>query len=224
MRSSISAKPASSRQANPPACTTFEAPLKAVVMTRLKSSRTLEPSAYSRASGTTVQPSRTPVNPAYLENEFTSMATFFAPSISKIDFGTPGVLMKGAYAASKTMIEPSSVALATSASSCARVATAPVGLLGEQKYITSARGCFARSGKKSSDGSHFMYTNFSNCPVSASTNPVWPSMTEVSTYTGYDGSCTADVTAEPNINWSRAMSHFAPSLTNTSSGVMPVPP
>ena len=45
----------------------------------------------------------------------------------------PGERMKGAYAASKTMIDPFSFAYFTKLSSCALVATAPVGLLGEQK-------------------------------------------------------------------------------------------
>lgn len=53
------------------ACTTLEAPLKAVVMTRLKSSRTREPSENVTSSGMTVQPSLAPVKPAYFENEFT---------------------------------------------------------------------------------------------------------------------------------------------------------
>lgn len=53
------------------ACTTLDAPLKAVLMTRLKSFRTGEPSENLTSSGMTVHPSRAPVNPAYLENEFT---------------------------------------------------------------------------------------------------------------------------------------------------------
>ena len=61
---------------------TFDAPLKHVVITRLKSSRTLLPSEYSSASGTTVQPNLAPVNPAYFEKELTSMAHLVAPSIS----------------------------------------------------------------------------------------------------------------------------------------------
>jgi hypothetical protein len=52
-------------------CTMLEAPLKAVVMTLLKSWRTGVLSAYLTSSGMTVQPSRTPVKPAYLEKEFT---------------------------------------------------------------------------------------------------------------------------------------------------------
>ena len=43
------------------------------------------------SEGTTVQPSLTPVNPAYLEKELTSIATSFAPSISYIDLGTPNM-------------------------------------------------------------------------------------------------------------------------------------
>ena len=41
--------------------------------------------------GTTVQPRRTPVKPAYLESEFTSIAQVRAPSISKMDVGTFGI-------------------------------------------------------------------------------------------------------------------------------------
>ena len=53
------------------ACTMLDAPLKAVVMTRLKSLRTGDPSENLISSGITVHPSRAPVKPAYLENEFT---------------------------------------------------------------------------------------------------------------------------------------------------------
>ena len=56
-----------------------------------------------------------------------------APSISKIDLGTSPERMNGAYAASKTMIEPCLFAWSTSDCSWARVAAAPVGLFGEQK-------------------------------------------------------------------------------------------
>ena len=62
--------------------------------------------------------------------------------------------MKGAYAASKTMIEPRSLAHVTSFVSCSFVAAAPVGLFGEQKYTTSARSAFSRSGKKPFSGPH----------------------------------------------------------------------
>jgi len=73
------------------------------------------------------------VKPAYLEKEFTSIAQVREPSMSKIDLGTLGERMNGAYAASKTMIEPTSLACATRRSSCSLVAASPVGLLGEQK-------------------------------------------------------------------------------------------
>ena len=56
-----------------------------------------------------------------------------APGISKMDLGTSGERMNGAYAASKTMIEPILLAQFTSSVSWAREAAAPVGLLGEQK-------------------------------------------------------------------------------------------
>lgn len=59
----------------PPACEMTEAQLKQVAMVREKSAATGEPSAYCSASGTTVQPRRTPVKPAYLENEHVSIAT-----------------------------------------------------------------------------------------------------------------------------------------------------
>ena len=49
----------------------LEAPLKAVVMTRLKSFLTCVPSENLTSSGMTVHPSRVPVKPAYLEKEFT---------------------------------------------------------------------------------------------------------------------------------------------------------
>ena len=42
-------------------------------MTRLKSFRTGEPSENLTSSGITVHPSRAPVKPAYLENEFTCL-------------------------------------------------------------------------------------------------------------------------------------------------------
>ena len=52
---------------------------------------------------------------------------------------------------------------------------------------------------------------------------VCPIITEVSTYTGYDGSCTADFTWLPNIICSRPMSHLEPSDTKTSSGLIRPP-
>lgn len=54
---------------------------------RLKSLMTGAPQAYFSPEGTTVQPRRTPVNPAYLENEHVSIAHSWAPSISKIERG-----------------------------------------------------------------------------------------------------------------------------------------
>ena len=67
-------------QARPPACEMTEAPLKVVVMMRLKSCCTGVPSANLRAAGTTVQPRRTPVKPAYLLKEHVSIATSSAPA------------------------------------------------------------------------------------------------------------------------------------------------
>ncbi len=57
----------------------FDAPLKTVVMMRLKSLMTGEPSEKRSCSGTTVHPRRTPVNPAYLEKEHVSIAQSSAP-------------------------------------------------------------------------------------------------------------------------------------------------
>ena len=48
-------------------------------------------------------------------------------------------------------------------------------------------------------GLHGMYTMLPYCFVAWSISPDCPIITDVSTYTGYDGSCTADVTPEPNI-------------------------
>jgi len=98
-------------------------------MTRLKSSRTKLPSLYFNPDGTTVQPRRTPVKPAYLENEFTSIAQSLAPSISKIDLGTFSERINGAYAASNTRIDPRSLHNLTIPVNCSLVAAAPVGLL-----------------------------------------------------------------------------------------------
>jgi hypothetical protein len=67
------------RQARPPACAMTDAPLKTVVMMRLKSLMTGEPSAKRSCSGTTVQPRRTPVKPAYLLKEQVSIAHVSAP-------------------------------------------------------------------------------------------------------------------------------------------------
>jgi hypothetical protein len=53
------------------------------------------------------------------------------------------------------MMLPFFLANATNSSSCARVAAAPVGLLGEQKKMRSVRGAFDRSGKKPLAASHF---------------------------------------------------------------------
>ena len=54
----------------------LEAPLKQVHIIRLKSCPTGKPFEYNSSSGTTVQPRRTPVNPALLENDETSIATY----------------------------------------------------------------------------------------------------------------------------------------------------
>lgn len=63
-------------------CTTREAPLNTVHMMRLKSAATDVPSSNLSSLGTMVHPRRTPVKPAYLESELTSMAHVRAPGIS----------------------------------------------------------------------------------------------------------------------------------------------
>lgn len=68
-------RPSGERHANPPAWGMFDAPLKQVETMRLKSLATGNPSANRSPFGTTVQPSRTPVKPAYLEKDEVSMAT-----------------------------------------------------------------------------------------------------------------------------------------------------
>ena len=62
-------------------------------MMRLKSAMTGAPQLYFSLEGTTVQPRRTPVNPAYLEKEHVSIAHSSAPSISKIERGHSGSWM-----------------------------------------------------------------------------------------------------------------------------------
>merc|ERR1719258_182456 len=70
------------------------------------------------------------------------------------------------------MMLPFLRANATSSSSCAFVAAAPVGLFGEQKKITSVAFVLARSGKKPFSGLHGMYSMPLNCDVSESYVPV----------------------------------------------------
>ena len=71
----LTLNPSLDKLARPPACAILEAPLKHVQTIRLKSLMTGKPLEYSSSLGTTVQPRRTPVNPAILENDETSMAT-----------------------------------------------------------------------------------------------------------------------------------------------------
>ena len=71
--------------ARPPACAITDAPLKTVVIMRLKSAMMGLPSAYLSCSGTTVQPKRTPVKPAYLLKLQVSMATSSAPASDQVD-------------------------------------------------------------------------------------------------------------------------------------------
>lgn len=67
--------PSGERQAKPPAWAMLDAPLKQVQTMRLKSLATGNPSENRSSFGTTVQPRRTPVNPAYLLNDDVSIAT-----------------------------------------------------------------------------------------------------------------------------------------------------
>lgn len=71
----LTSKPSGERHASPPDWAILDAPLKHVQTMRLKSLATGNPSENKRVFGTTVQPKRTPVKPAYLENEETSIAT-----------------------------------------------------------------------------------------------------------------------------------------------------
>lgn len=59
------------------------------------------------------------------------------PGISNMLFGQSSSSMYKAYAASYTIKEPFLRAASTKLVSCALVAAAPVGLLGEQKKMTS---------------------------------------------------------------------------------------
>ena len=68
-------KPSEERQGRPPAWAMLDAPLKQVQTMRLKSLATGNPSEKSNSLGMTVQPRRTPVNPAYLEKDDVSIAT-----------------------------------------------------------------------------------------------------------------------------------------------------
>lgn len=69
-------RPSEDRQASPPAWAILEAPLKQVHTMRSKSFLTGNPFENKSSSGTTVQPRRTPVNPANLEKDETSIATY----------------------------------------------------------------------------------------------------------------------------------------------------
>src|SRR3970040_1189104 len=111
----------------------FDEPLNNVPITLCQSLHTLSPSSNFSSFGTIVQPSLTPVNPAGFDKELTSIAHSLAPSISKIDLGKLFSLINSEYAASKIIIDLFFLAKSTSSLSCSFVATAPVGLLGEQK-------------------------------------------------------------------------------------------
>ena len=63
-------------QAKPPAWAMLDAPLKQVQTIRLKSLATGNPSENRSCFGTTVQPRRALVNPAYLLKEAVSIATY----------------------------------------------------------------------------------------------------------------------------------------------------
>ena len=71
----LTLRPSGERHARPPAWAMLDAPLKQVQTMRLKSLATGNPSENRSSFGITVQPKRTPVKPAYLENEEVSIAT-----------------------------------------------------------------------------------------------------------------------------------------------------
>ena len=125
-----------------------------VVITLVQSLFTGVPSEKVSSSGTTDQPSLTPVNPAGLLKEFISIAHLRAPSISKMLLGNEESRINSLYAASKTIIQPLPSAKSTSVLSSCFVETAPVGLLGEQKYIREFGEICERSGKKLFSGVH----------------------------------------------------------------------
>jgi len=81
-------------------------------------------------------------------------------------------------------MDPVSLACATSSSSCARVAAAPVGLLGEQKKMMSDFFAGARSGKNEFSALQARYAMLPYCLVASSKPFVWPVITEESTYAG----------------------------------------
>lgn len=107
--------------------------------------------------------------------------TSLAPGISKIDLGLSSEIYEE-YAESWTMIDPFALANSTSRSNCGRDAAVPVGLLGEQKKMTSVCGVVVRSGKKSFSGQLLMYTMFWYFRVSSWNFPAWPTIMLESTY------------------------------------------
>src|SRR3989344_255485 len=135
----------------------FEAPLNTVVIILFQSCLTWVPSSYLSSFGTTVHPSRTPANPIGFENEFTSIAHSFAPSISNIDLGSFLSRMNWLYAASKIIMDLFFLAKLTSSLSCSFVPAAPGGLFGLQKKMSSAFLAALKSGKKLFSGLHSMY-------------------------------------------------------------------
>ena len=72
----------------PPACEMTLGQLKIVDIVRDQSAFTGEPSANCSASGTTVQPRRTPVKPAYLLKEPVSMAHCTRAFVSTVSDAT----------------------------------------------------------------------------------------------------------------------------------------
>src|SRR3989338_3935772 len=146
--------PSSSNDAKAPCCAIFDAPLKTVVIILFQSVLTSKPSSYFNSPGTTVHPILTPVNPIDFENEFTSIATSCAPLTSNIDLGRFLSCINWLYAASKIIIDLFSFANSTSCFNCSFVATAPVGLLGEQKNMNSVSFALSNSGKNPFSGVH----------------------------------------------------------------------
>src|SRR3990167_673452 len=101
-----------------------------------------------------------------------------------MDRGRFSSRMNWLYAASKMMMDLFSFAKSTSAFSCSLVATAPVGLFGEQKKMTPASLAFPREGKNPLSGVHGRYAMPLNWDVFELSGPVCPIMTLLSTKTG----------------------------------------
>src|SRR5258708_33858191 len=105
--------------------------------------------------------------------------------------------MYDSYAASNRSTASFARADATQRSSCARVATVPVGLFGEHKYTTST-GSLGGSGTKP-------LASFAGSKIG-----VRPPLTFESTDTRYTGSRTAIFPARAQMSWALPLSHSLP--------------